>query len=253
MRRVFRLRAHQVRRVVHQGARQEQRQDAHGDVDEEDPSPGVVVGDPAAQGRADDRRHDDAHAVGGHGQALLGPRETLDQDRLARRLQRPAARPLEMRKNTSHPRLGARPHSERPHREEDHAGHVEPLAAEERREPPAQGQDDRVGDQVRRQDPRRLVDAGRQVRGDVRQGDVGDRAVEHLHEGRQHDRHGDDPGVDARPPDLGQVGGRCQAGPAGAHSRSTSGTTDIPGASQQSGSGGSSKTILTGIRWTILT
>ena len=76
------------------------------------------------------------------------------------------------------------------------AGHVEPLAAEQPDQPAGERQDDRVGDQVAGQDPGGLAPADRQAAGDVRQGDVGDRGVEHLHERRQRDRQGDDPVVD---------------------------------------------------------
>src|ERR1019366_8697651 len=44
--------AHQVGRIVNQRGGQQQRQDAYGDLDEEDPAPTDVVGDPAAEGGA---------------------------------------------------------------------------------------------------------------------------------------------------------------------------------------------------------
>src|SRR5260370_12097018 len=39
----------------------------------------------------------------------------------------------------------------------------------------------------------------------MRQGDVGDGGVEHLHKGGERDRHGDDPWIDARPTGLVNV------------------------------------------------
>ena len=74
--------------------------------------------------------------------------------------------------------------------------HQQALAAEAAGEPAGHRQDDRVGDQVRRQRPRRLVDRRRQAAGDVRQRHVDHGGVEHLHEGGEHHRDGDDPGVD---------------------------------------------------------
>ena len=77
----------------------------------------------------------------------------------------------------------------------DDAADQEPLAAEEARQPAGHRQHDGVGHQVAGQHPGGLVGAGREVAGDVRQGHVGHRGVQHLQERRQHHRRGDQPGV----------------------------------------------------------
>jgi hypothetical protein len=46
---------------------------------------------------------------------------------------------------------------------------------------------------IRGEHPGRLVLRGAQAARDVRQRDVGDGGVEHLHERRKRNRHGDDP------------------------------------------------------------
>ena len=91
--------------------------------------------------------------------------------------------------------------------------HEQPLAAELVGEPAREGQDDGVRHQVGRERPGGLVDRGGEVPRDVRERDVHDRGVQHLHEGGGHhgDRH--DPGVDD-PRAKGGVGGHgAEAGP----------------------------------------
>ena len=61
---------------------EEEGHDADGDVDEEDPAPVVVVGDPAAEHGADGGRGDDGDGVEGEGGGALGGREGVDQDGL---------------------------------------------------------------------------------------------------------------------------------------------------------------------------
>src|ERR1700693_864244 len=67
---------------------------ADGNIDEENPAPSVIVGDPSAEGGTDDWRDDHAHTVNGHGHALFCARETFDQDGLRDGLQSAAARSL---------------------------------------------------------------------------------------------------------------------------------------------------------------
>ena len=186
----------QVRRIEDHRRRQCEREDADRDVDEEDPAPGVVVGDPAAQRRPDHRRHDHAHAVERHRDALLFAREALDQNGLGDRLQRSAAQALQHAKEDQRAERRRHAAEQRTDGEDADARHVEALPAEQGREPAAQRQHDRVGDEIRRQHPGRFVDAGREVAGDVRQRDVRDAGVEHFHERRQQHDAGDQPGID---------------------------------------------------------
>src|SRR5262249_49521537 len=116
----------------------------------------------------------------------------------------------------------------------------EVLATEHRREPGRDREHDRVRHEVAGQDPRRLVLARRQAPGDVRDRDVGHARVEELHERRERDGDRDQPGRMLRTP-LGRV-----------HRTSTSGSTDMPGASTIP-SGSSSNTSFTGTRCTTFT
>ena len=77
------------------------------------------------------------------------------------------------------------------------AGHEEALAAEAEGEQVAGGEDDGIGDEIAGEDPGGFVGRGAERSGDIREGDRGDRGVEHLHEGGEHDGGGDQPGVDA--------------------------------------------------------
>ena len=59
-----------------------ERDETDGEVDEEDPVPVEVVGDPAAEGGADGGRDDDGHAVEGEGLAALFDGEGVGEDGL---------------------------------------------------------------------------------------------------------------------------------------------------------------------------
>ena len=58
-----RVRLSDIGRILHERMDHESGEDAHRDVDVEDPSPGVVVRDPAPERRPEDRRHDDPQAI----------------------------------------------------------------------------------------------------------------------------------------------------------------------------------------------
>ncbi len=107
-----------------------------------------------------------------------------------------------------------------------HAAHVKILAPDDRGKPTAQRQHDGVRNKIRSEHPRALILPGRKTASDVRQRDVGDGSVEHLHERRQRHRQRDDPRIDRRTPGIApdlRGGGRT-------HSRiQTLGVTDIPG------------------------
>ncbi len=61
-----------VGRVVDEAADHENGHDADGDVDVEGVAPGVGVGEPAAEGGAEDRGYDDSEGEDGHGGAAFG-------------------------------------------------------------------------------------------------------------------------------------------------------------------------------------
>ena len=71
------------------------RQQAHRDVDVEDPRPGDVVGDPAAEQRPDHRRHQHRHAPQRHRHAGQRARVARQQQRLRQRDHRPGHQALQ--------------------------------------------------------------------------------------------------------------------------------------------------------------
>ena len=119
----------------------------------------------------------------------------------------PPVRPWTARRQISTAGLGASPQASEAHTEAGNAGEQEPLAAQHGRQPAREGQHDRVGDQTGGQDPGRLVRPRRQIMGDVLQGDIGDRDVQHLLEGR-HGDHG------RHQPEARPVRRRSSGGPA---------------------------------------
>ena len=185
-----------VGRVEDEHPRHDERRDPDRNVDVEDPSPAVVVGQPAAQHRSENRRDDDPEPPEAHRLAAILGREGFEQHRLRQRLHRAAGRALQTAEHDQHRQVRREAAQKRRDGESGDREHDEALAPEPAGEPAGHRQDDRVGDQVRRQRPRRLVDRGRETPGDVRQRHVDHGGVEHLHEGREHHRDGDDPGVD---------------------------------------------------------
>ncbi len=84
-----------VRRIFQVLAHQIQRKQADGNIDVKHPAPGIVVGQPSAQQRANNGRDDYAYAKGRHCHAVLLPREAFEQNGLRQRLQRASSRSLE--------------------------------------------------------------------------------------------------------------------------------------------------------------
>ena len=81
--------------VSENDAGEESAADADGDVDVEDPAPGVVVGDPAAEGGAEDGRAHDGDGVDGHGHAALVAGKEVGQNRLHGGLEATASEALQ--------------------------------------------------------------------------------------------------------------------------------------------------------------
>jgi len=119
-----------------------QRDHANREVDVENPAPGVVVGDPAAERRADDGRHDDTRAISRHGCPAL-----FDGAGLAARPGRWAACRLLPPPAPCRMRAGGR------------SWRRASLLRE----------DDGIGDEIAGEDPGGFVLAGREAAGDVRQ------------------------------------------------------------------------------------
>ena len=186
----------EVRRIEDVELRHHQRRDADRQVDVEDPSPAVGIGQPSAEDGPQNRGDDDAEPPEAHGLAALLGRERLQENRLRERLHRAAGRALDQAERDERGEVRRQPAQQRRDGEAGDRRHQQPLAAEVAREPARHRQDDRVGDEIRRQDPRGFVDGRREVARDVGQRHVDDGRVEHLHEGREHDGDRDDPRVD---------------------------------------------------------
>ena len=80
------------------------------------------------------------------------------------------------------------------------------LAADDTRCPGANRQNDRVRDQIAREDPGSLTGAGTEIAGNVRKGHVCNRGIENLHEGGQCNRCRNQPRVGLRLPVLATTG-----------------------------------------------
>ena len=192
--------AFDVRRVLDEPFRQRHRQQADRQVDVENPAPGIIVGDPAAERRADDGRYDDRQRKCRHCHAAFGGRKTFQQDRLGNRHHRAAAGALQDARQNQHRQVQRHPAQHGRKREHRDAGDEHPFASELISQPAGHRQDDGVGHEITGEHPRRLIRRRGQAAGDVRQRDVGDGGVEHLHERRQHHARRDQPRAVARMP-----------------------------------------------------
>jgi hypothetical protein len=184
------------RGIFNEARDEEEGEDADGDVDVEDPAPGEVVGDPAAEGGADGRGENGDEAVESEGLAALLGLEGVGHDGLGHGLQAAAAGSLKDAEEKQH--------GQRKSRAAEKAGDVKMMMQRTKklRRPrtleahPPSGKNDGVGDEIAGEDPGAFVGAGAEGAGDVGQGDVGDGGVEDFHEGREGNGHGDEPGID---------------------------------------------------------
>ncbi|ABA48951.1 200 kDa antigen p200, putative [Burkholderia pseudomallei 1710b] len=183
------------RRILDELDHRERSQHADRHVEQEHPAPREVVGDPAAERRAEHRRDDDRHGRDRERAVALLGRERIEDDRLLVRLQAAAEQPLQHAEHDQLAEIGCDSAQERADRERDDAQHEVALAAEQAAEKAGDRQHDAVGDKIRRERPGRFVVARRHRAGDVRQRDVDDRRVEHLHERGERDDDRDQPRV----------------------------------------------------------
>ena len=165
-------------------------EDADRQVDEEDPRPGIVLGDPATQDRPGDRRHHGHHRQQGQRHAALGRRVDADQQALRDRVHRAGHRALQRAEHQQHAHALRHAAHERGKHEQQRAGGEQAHFAEAAGEEAGQRQRDRHAHRERGDHPGALVVAHAEIAGDGRQRDVGDGGVQHLHEGgqRQADR-----------------------------------------------------------------
>ena len=174
----------------------EEGEEADGDVEIEDPSPAVVVGDVTAEGGSDDGGEERGDAEDGLCGALFFGGEGVEEYALAGGLESAAGETLEDAAGDEHGE--AEGHSAHGGGEgEDEDGEEEVVAsAEVHGDPAGHGEDDGVGGEVGSDDPFGVGGGGGEAAGDVAEGDVGDGGVEDFHEGGDDDGGGDDPGVE---------------------------------------------------------
>ena len=101
-----------------------------GQVDVEHPAPAVVLGDPPAEHRTEDRRDDDAESPEAHRAAALLRLERLEQHGLRERLQRSAGRALDDAEDHERREVRRDAAEERREREARRRPHQQSLAAE---------------------------------------------------------------------------------------------------------------------------
>ena len=138
-------------------------EDADRNVDEEDPFPAVVVGDPPAEDRACDGRDDGHHRQQGDRLSALVRWIDRDQQRLRDRIHRPADEPLQCARDDEQAHAVGDAAQERRDHERERRPHEQLALAEATRHVAGQRQRDRVADRERGDHPRRLVGAGAEV------------------------------------------------------------------------------------------
>src|SRR5262245_30135596 len=131
-------------RVLDQPENEEERQDAHGQINEEDPAPRVVVGDPPAKGRSNRRRNHGRDPKNSERQAALLRRECVCQNGLGHGLQSAPASTLEHSKENDRPKTWSESAQQRAQGEECQTDHKETLAAQDTGKPSAEGQHDGI-------------------------------------------------------------------------------------------------------------
>ena len=180
--------------------REPEREDADGDVDEEDPVPVVVIGDPATERGADGGGDDDGHAVECEGLAAIGDGEGIGEDGLLRRGEAAAAEALQDARKDEQRQRGCEAAEQRAEGEDRDAGHVKALTPDAVGEPARDGQDNGGADEVAGENPGGFFLRGADGACDVGQGDVGDGGIKHLHKGGEGDGERDGPLVVAGAP-----------------------------------------------------
>ncbi len=163
--------------------------------------------DPPAERGADGGRHHGGDSVEGEGHAALLGRERVGQNRLSHGLEPAAAESLDDAEQNQQSQTWGDAAEQRADGEQQEAKQEKSFPSEDARQPPADGKNNGVRDQIRREHPGAFIVAGAQVARHVRQCDVGDAGVEHLHERRHRHHDGDQPGVEPRFPGRFDNGG----------------------------------------------
>lgn len=206
------------------------------------------------QRRADHRRDHDGYTVDRECLSTFRGRERIGQDRLLAGRHAAAAEPLQDAEHDQRLQAPRKTAQERGERKHGDADHVEALAADHGGEPAGDRQHDRIGHEIACDHIGALVDADGQPTRDMAERDIGDRGVQHFHEGGDRDHEGDQIGIVAggsgplRRPTASSSAAFGSVG----HRTFVQGTTDMPGPTARS-AGHSSIVILTGTRCTTFT
>ena len=169
--------------VAIDGPSQQRREQTHGHIDVEDPGPGNIVRDPAAQQGPGHGRDQRGHGPHRQRHPRLGRRVAGQQQRLRQRDHRPGHQALQHAEADQHlqrTRQAAQPRSQH---EQQHAHGEQPHRTEALRQPARQRHRDGVGHRKRGNDPRALVRRHAQVARNGRDRHVGNGRVQHIHEG----------------------------------------------------------------------
>ena len=174
----------------HADADEGERADRH--VDIEDPAPGDVVGQPAADHRAEHRPDHDGDAEQRHRRAALLDVVHVEQEALRKRHERRAEQALHQ---TERDDLAQRLRDAAKDGRDDETGdggQEHALAAEAIGEEAGRRRHDRRGDDIGGQHPVDLVGARRDAALDIGQRDIGDGRVQRLHDHRKDHAGGDE-------------------------------------------------------------
>ena len=186
---------HEIFRVAEKGVTSAKRQETDWHIDQKDPAPLILVRQPAAQGRTDDRRQQGRQAEQRHRHALLFSREGVQQNGLTAGLQTAPCQTLNDAEQDELTETAG--HSTQCGTDRKNGNrHEEVVAATEMRAQPAgDRQDNGVGSKIAGENPFAVIDRRRQTAGDIAQRHHRDGGVEHLHESRHHDDGGHQPRV----------------------------------------------------------
>ena len=168
-------------RFGQRGAQRQERGNPDRHVDIEHPSPAVVLGQPAAEGGAQNRADHHAHAPGRHCRTLLLARVAVEQSGLRQRHQRGTEYALQQTEQDDLAEVSGDAAQHRGDREARDRDQEDSLHAEAIGEIARGCGRNRRSDDVRGQHPGDLILGRRQAALHVRQRDVGDRGVERLH------------------------------------------------------------------------
>ena len=168
-----------------------QRGDPDRQVDEEDPAPGDVVDEIAAEDRAQDRAEQHRDADDAHHAADAAGAGGAGEDRHAERHQHAAAEPLEDAEADQRLRRPGDAREQRAGQEEGDREQVQALGAEAVGGPAGERDHGRQRERVAGDDPLDRREGGVEVTRQRGDRDVDDRGVEDRHHGAEHHDGGD--------------------------------------------------------------